>query len=394
MHFTPDDIKQLLQPLTQTRDVIDAVEALLIGARLFERYPLDVEIVKARLAAGKKVAKIDPLAGRDFPAAEAWNRMLDGAGMDQDLTLIFQATSRHSFGKILNKEIMRCRTGEEDAEVDMKRLNASLPDRYGALLRSLTAPYVNPLDAETRGLSLRNFPDHNNRSLCGGPDLMSISIDGWDRMGLSVLRQGLGWENAARIAQLRSRKPVEQVELHRFVGSRRPIIVEEDRFGPAETRMIDRTIKELHERRKTMAFYPEFNAGQRPIGGGFREIELEGFEPYRFIATSGPVRVPTLIILDAQTRDVVGGCVNGTPWVAKEHRGCGLGKAFHIADRQEALGLMFPSHFSRSGYQARCAYHRDAVLAAHAAGRKIHPDNLKRYADLLQTEDQNIPNPM
>ncbi|MBW3243454.1 hypothetical protein KUV57_12340 [Epibacterium sp. DP7N7-1] len=391
--FTVDDIRHLLRPLSETAPVIDTAEALLMASRLFDHYPLDVEIVKARLAAGKKVAKIKPLAGRDFPQAHAWNRMVDGGEVTEEVIEIFQATSRHDFGKALGREIMKFCVGEDGIEVDMVGLRAHLPDCYSSLLCCLTVPDVDPLEAGDRVLSLRKFSDKNNASLQGA-DLMSIRIQGWSQMGLAVRRQGLGWETAEYIEGLRKRKPVEQLELHRFIGSRKPVVINEDDFGPAESRMIDQTIKGLQEHRKTMSHYPDFDQGQRPIGGGFREVELEGYDDYRFIAAAGPVRVPTLIILDAASRDVVGGCVNGTPWVSPEHRGRGLGKAFHIADRQEALGLMFPSHFSRSGYEARCAYHRDAVLAAHAAGRKIHPENLERYAELLQSDTQNNPCPM
>lgn len=376
-------IYEFLSPLDTIGAKIPLAEGFAAINGLRDRIAVDVEAALAARSA-RKLGKIPNLEGREFPEAEDWNRFAVGGELTDGAKTILNAVAGHQVKSKLVQALLSC--GDDEGIVDMAAFQARIEDTAAGIFKHLCHPSAFTGADIQIGLSTPMFKDAANLSPAGRPDRLLVDINGWDDLQLFVQRQGLGWQRADYVDYLKARGPVAEMPLERFIGRAHPIIVEDQNFGPAEQEMIDCTRDGLLRMRMDLDLYQEFRDGGPLIFADVREFQVPGYPDFRFFAQAPDLMMARLAILDAGTLKLAGGCVRGIPYVEEPWRGRGLGKAMHKADRQEALGLFMPSHFSRSGYEARRAFHRDEVVAAYEAGRKVHPDNLERYQDLLHLE--------
>lgn len=156
-----------------------------------------------------------------------------------------------------------------------------------------------------------------------------------------------------------------------FVRPDLPVIPVED-FGPEQHEMIENTvIQALRVLRRLGA------PGSAPPVA-FETVSTRRPD-LRFFVSPGDDQ---LTVADAECA-LIGGVFEGTTSILPKHQRRGIAAEIHLLADEMGWALFDPSGFSPGGRASREAAHREAVLAAVAEGRPVHPDNLERYAALL-----------
>lgn len=163
-----------------------------------------------------------------------------------------------------------------------------------------------------------------------------------------------------------------------------PIVLEESGFDDDARRIIENT------RLNLIKIHAEFVTHKGHVADGIFTQELEEIrrEDCHFV-----VRDNALLVIERSDGALIGGISAGTLFIKPEERGRGIARDIHINLQALEFEMLKPSYFSKGGYGARLAAHREACLLDYQAGLSVHPENLIRYSvaiEALNTREASL----
>lgn len=342
--------------------------------RLLRDRPVHLDAFRTACSEGK-VGQIQLPGHLSIPQFTAWNEAAGGG----DVSPAAEELVRFIIGTCFQRE---AKLMLQLADISHDWVSDPLLKRH--LERTLGFPVLTEADLERAHPMATPFVASRGSSATTS---FALTVSGWEKPCLQQNRSGFGWISSERFEKRRARFTPELISLEDYLGRAGKRVIEDSRLGRQERQWVKEAARELIELHtcliRSLAVPPS-----DPARLHHEEFDMDEGQSLRVFVVKNPSSpVPNMLLLDRSDLSLVCGAFGGLPYVFPEHRGKGYGPLMHKVNEQNELGIFFPAYYSRSGYQTRCAAHRNAVVAAYNEGREVLPGNLVRYAREIGRED-------